>query len=159
MTREDILQRFNIDLDSGRLFWKKANSQFVGKEAGCVHTDHHGKTYWRIKINNYPWQRADLIFTIVHGIPAYPTIDHADGNSLNDRPDNLRIATRLENARNIKFMKRTMALPMGVRRNGSGFQARINLDKRLICLGTFETPEEASQVYLKARAEFFGAFA
>ena len=155
---DQLMDRFNFDLINGRVFWKKAKANFQGKEAGCVKYS-RGKPYCLIKINNYPWMRAHLIFLAVHGRLPIPTVDHVDGNSLNDRPDNLREATRLEQARNKKRNKKTTELPMGVRLNGKNYQARLRVNGKLLILGTFTTSDEAFAAYKTARKQFFGNFA
>lgn len=42
-------------------------------------------------------------------------------------------------------------LPQGVSRHGNGYQARLNIDGKRHYLGTYATPEEAFQVYKKAK--------
>ncbi len=42
-------------------------------------------------------------------------------------------------------------LPRGVFRNGSGFTARILIGTQRVSLGTYDTPEEASQRYEETR--------
>lgn len=87
-------------------------------------------------------------------------IDHRNGDGLDNRRDNLRIATRAENSRNT-----------GVRRdNSSGFKgvsfhkqcrkwtAQIKLDGKLHRLGLHATPELAHAAYCRAAAELHGQF-
>lgn len=42
--------------------------------------------------------------------------------------------------------------PQGVKPNGNGFQARLSLSGRRKALGTFDTPEEASNIYILAKS-------
>tara|TARA_A100001391_G_scaffold176590_1_gene139871 strand:+ start:9886 stop:10032 length:147 start_codon:yes stop_codon:yes gene_type:complete len=48
---------------------------------------------------------------------------------------------------------------MGVRIGRSGFEARIGFNKKLIFIGSFGTPEEASDAYQVKRKELYGEFA
>jgi hypothetical protein len=47
---------------------------------------------------------------------------------------------------------------MSIRPNGR-YQARIRVDKKIIWLGTFDTPEEAHSAYVQAAKQHFGEFA
>ena len=44
--------------------------------------------------------------------------------------------------------------PVGVNKNGNKFQARLSKDKEPVRLGTYDTPEEAFQVYKRAKEEY-----
>lgn len=50
-------------------------------------------------------------------------------------------------------------LPMGVRKLGGGFQARLRFMGKQMHLGVYGTPEEAHAVYAAKRQEVFGEFA
>jgi hypothetical protein len=160
--RERVLHLFNIDMESGKFFWKNPSwrcPHLAGSEAGHLGRT-NGKPYWIIKIDDKAFKRGRLMFLAVNGFLPNPCVDHRDGNSLNDRPDNLRQATITENAWNHKFRARKQNdLPMGVRRMEGRFQARIGVNKKLLYLGVFDTPEEAHAVYLVARKEHLGEFA
>lgn len=88
-------------------------------------------------------------------------IDHIDRNPRNNRLDNLRLATRTENARNNSGHKRSLSTHVGVsfhkRRNK--WQATIRVEKRLIHLGYFDTEENAAQVRYDAALKYFGEYA
>lgn len=159
----DIARLFRADLEAGKLFWAVAprtHPRLLGKEAGSARKAHSGKAYWWIKIGGVAHKRAHLIFCLVHGHFPAPCCDHIDGDSLNDRPSNLRQATATENAWNHKRRARRIALPMGVRSTASGrFQARISLHGMQLHLGAFDTPAEAHAVYLTKRKELYREFA
>lgn len=86
-------------------------------------------------------------------------VDHADGNPLNNRRDNIRLCSWTENARNRRKMHRGQ-LPKGVERIESGrYRARICVGRRLLPLGVFDTVEIAAQAYMAAARRIFGKFA
>lgn len=158
-----ILRRLLVDCDAGRVYWKDATKHhrnLVGKEAGCCRPHHSGKKYWIVKIDGIPYRRAQLILTVLTGVWPKDTVDHMNGDSLDDRAANLRHATTLQNAWNHKKRKRGVDLPMGIRRLSSGrYQARLVVNKRMNYLGAFATLKEAVAVYKRARTQHFGEFA
>lgn len=163
ITRELILSLFTVEMRTGQFFWKVAprtHPRLEGLEAGSIRRGHSGKSYWHIKIGGYPYKRSHLMFLVVHGRFPHPCADHEDGNSVNDRPENVREATVLENAWNHKKRARRIKLPMGVRITTSGrFMARLGFKGKQLSLGSFDTPKEAHVVYLEKRKELYGQFA
>jgi len=81
-------------------------------------------------------------------------VDHADRDSLNNRIENLRMATPTENTRN-------RVTPVGK----SGFKGvrcratQKNPWEAIIQIGSFATAEEAHGAYKRASALIFGEFA
>lgn len=160
---EYILQRLRIDLNAGKVYWidaTKHHKNLIGKEAGFKRAGHQGKWYWIIKIDGIPYLRSQIILTVATGIWPTNMVDHKNGDSLDDRADNLRHATELQNAWNHKGRKRRIQLPMGIRQLPSGrYQARIVVNKRMNTLGTFDVIDDAVAVYKIARIQHFGDFA
>jgi hypothetical protein len=131
----------------------------IGRIAGSPATGRRNKTYWFVKLNGRSVKRANIVFCMTHGHWPSPQIDHIDGNSLNDAPENLREATVTQNARNHKTRAKRSPVPMGVRFQFGRFRARITVNKQQISLGAFDTPDEAANAYQAARREYFGEFA
>jgi len=91
--------------------------------------------------------------------PEGADIDHKDRNTLNNRRSNLRICTRTQNNMNRPKQKNNSTGFKGVTVNQCGnFLARITINKKIVCLGTYKTPEEASQAYIKAAKKLQGDF-
>jgi hypothetical protein len=87
-------------------------------------------------------------------------VDHIDMNGLNNCRSNLRIATKAENMRNTGKSKRNTSGFKGVSKNGKhGYMAKITQGDKQIYLGTFKTPEAASEAYIAAAKKLFGEFA
>lgn len=89
-------------------------------------------------------------------------VDHVNGDRLDCRRNNLRIATTTENARNRRCRAgrqfKCVYRKQLVRR--VCWFAKINLgNKRPKYLGTYATPEAAAHAYDVAAREHFGAFA
>jgi len=87
----------------------------------------------------------------------YPQVDHIDNNRQNNNLDNLRWITHSGNSRNRILKNKTGFAGVDLKPSGR-FRAAISIDKKQICLGTYDTAEEAYSVYLKKYNEFMSIF-
>lgn len=104
--------------------------------------------------------KLQLIHRLIMNAPKNMTVDHINGNGLDNRRNNLRLATRKENARNQKLNKKSTTGFKGVsfHKRDKKYTAQIKLDK-LMHLGYFENPIEAAIAYDTAAKKYFGEFA
>lgn len=86
-------------------------------------------------------------------------IDHIDGDSLNNKRDNLRIVSIQENNKNRQKIKMKSSKYKGVVKRGNKFSAQIDVDKNRIHLGYFEREKDAAEAYNTAAIKYFGSFA
>lgn len=87
-------------------------------------------------------------------------IDHVDGNGLDNRKRNLRLATRQENNRNRRGRRRATSRYKGVWRVGANaWRAAISANGKTVNLGRFKTEELAAAAYDSASQDFHGDFA
>ena len=77
-------------------------------------------------------------------------VDHINHNGLDNRRSNLRFVDKSGNALNRRWFPRESGLPKGVRRDGRCFQAAIKIRGAMRFLGSFKTPEAASNAYKEA---------
>jgi len=99
----------NYDPDTGIFIWKASNSKRVkvGDVAGCIHSNKKfNKKYYIISINKKPYKAHRLAYYYITSIdPCDMQIDHISGNTLDNRFDNLRLATNAQNTKNAKKYK------------------------------------------------------
>lgn len=165
-------EAFDYDAESGSLKWRcrprshfvsdrahaNFNARFAGKEAGHAYRS----TGYRIVClgpHGYVGVHRIAVAMMTRQWPEF--VDHINGNRLDNRAINLRACTKEENCRNRKRnvgnrsgFKGVSKAP-GVRR----WQARIQVNKKSINLGMFDTPELAHAAYVAAALQHHGAFA
>lgn len=89
-------------------------------------------------------------------------VDHVDRNGLNCTRENLRLAIKGQNQKNVGKTSRNKSGYKGVRRVARQrfeWGAQIQVDGKQINLGVYETPEEAYQAYCEAAIKYHGEFA
>lgn len=88
-------------------------------------------------------------------------VDHINGNGLDNRRENLRLASYSQNIANSKLSKASSTGYKGVSfRNRDGvFVARIGINRKRIFLGNFRTAREAGIAYNRAALHYFGEYA
>lgn len=156
VSADELWQIF--EYKEGALFWKKRMSRRVsiGDEAGCRRYD--GYTLLKIRGESHRVHR--LIFLMHHGyMPHF--IDHINGNRSDNRIENLRACSPLQNARNRCTQTVNKAGFRGIRwvPEKKKFKARICVDRKQIHLGYYVTKEEAAAAYDSAAIRYHGEFA
>lgn len=94
-----------------------------------------------------------LAWFYVHGVWPTGVVDHRDRDPHNNRIENLRDVPRVVNNQNQKPAgRRSRSKLLGVRPTPTGrFAAKIVANGVVHCLGTFDNPEAAHEVYLSAK--------
>lgn len=96
---------------------------------------------------------------IIVGAEAGAVVDHVNGDTLDNRRVNLRIASVFENTLNRKRRRSGTSGFKGVGRIGGVWRARIQINGQLKHLGCFQAEEEAARAYDAAAAVAFGEHA
>jgi len=89
------------------------------------------------------------------------TGDHIDHDTLNNLDENLRIATHAEQIRNQRMKKCNSSGFKGIwkPKRSLKWRAKVVLNRKVVFLKDFSTPEEAHAAYCEAVKKFHGEFA
>lgn len=87
-------------------------------------------------------------------------VDHINGDGLDNRRRNLRLATNQQNSFNQRLAASNTSGFKGVHwaKRFKTWSAYINIDGRRKFLGNYDTAERAAEAYAKASAELHGSF-
>ena len=103
-----------------------------------------------------PVDFCDWIEANLGPCPEGMTLDRYPNNDGHYEPGNVRWATRqqqLDNRRLNKPRRKNSNLPTGVRPRGKRFLAQITVGAERVYLGTYDTPEEASDIFQFAKRQ------
>lgn len=152
----------DYDSETGVFTWKyraearvQWNACWVGKKAGCIGS----RGYVNIYIDNKQYKAHRLVWLYVYGCWPEEEIDHKNLCRSDNRLDNLRLATRIQNCGNQTSYKNNKSGVKGIFWFQNRWCAQIQYQGQKCHLGRFRTPEEACRAYEQAAAEHFGVFA
>lgn len=102
-----------------------------------------------------------LMHRVLLNAPDGIVCDHRNGNSLDNRRDNLRLSTRSQNKANSKRYSNNKSGFKGVSwsKQRRKWKAKIYVNLQPIDLGCFSDVIEAAAAYRAAATKFFGEFA
>lgn len=100
-----------------------------------------------------------LLHRVILDAPAGVDVDHINGDGLDNRRANLRLATESENLRNQGKHKNNKSGYKGVHLYKGKWVAQIQHHGRHHHLGVYDDPVEAARAYDKAANELHGTFA
>ena len=148
---EEIQRRYTYNPETGTLCWRiNQRCAKAGSPAGSVYSN----GYLMVYVAGQPALAHRVAWVLVTGEEPPDVIDHKDRNPLNNAWDNLRASSMRLNQGN-RTHTRGRKLPMGVRKQGNKYAARMTQRGTSIHLGTFSTIPEAEAAYRKAKAEYF----
>lgn len=159
ITQELVKKLFKYDPKEGILRWnyRKQGSR-LGRIAGYFSK---GSGHYYTSIGHVGYYTHIIIWLYMTG--EWPTIliDHKDGNKINNKWENLRLATKSQNGMNAKLRVDNTSGCKGVyRHKPSGkWHVRIHANNVAYSLGYFATYEEAVAARREAEIKYHGEFA
>lgn len=145
--------------ETGEVFWKKplANRIKAGAKAGCLHK----KTgYMRLRFQKMTYMLHRVIWLMQTGSLPKDFVDHRDQDKANNKWSNLRAATQQENMRNRPRQKKSKSGIKGVvwSLQDKVWRATARVDKKTICIGSFEEKGVAAKAYQDFAKALHGDF-
>lgn len=106
-------------------------------------------------------RRLLLMHRFIMGEPNGRFIDHKNGDTLDNRKENLRICTSSENSKNQKLRVSSHTGFKGVswHKRDKVFAVQIGNNKKKIHLGYFDNIKDAASAYNEAALKYHGEFA
>lgn len=159
LTAAKARELFRYDAESGLLYWRE-----TGKGRGDIslpagRLNEHG--YWIVGVNYRRYRAHRIIWLMEYG--EWPTheLDHINGKRDDNRRENLREATHLQNMRNSRRQCSNTSGVSGVSWHSIGkkWAAEIHVMGRKVYLGLHTDIELAELVVSEARRKYFGDFA
>jgi hypothetical protein len=147
------IKGYEVEVDEGDLH--------IVEEHGwcllCGYSFDHGFIYFQASIGG----SHSLLHRMIMKAGKGQAIDHADGNTLNNRKDNLRFADATQNNYNSVKRKNNKSGFKGVywKKDNRKWIAQIRHRGKCHILGRFDNPLEASEAYQEAALIYAREFA
>ena len=159
MDTQDIHSLFLYDKDSGLLTnrHKRNYRTVVGEEAGYIWVDKKraDHKYRVVKVYGKEYKVHRLIWMMVHGELPDGQIDHINGDTLDNRIDNLRVVNNMTNSKNRSIQSNNTSGYHGINQLPSGnWRVRISHNRKRVNIGTFNTFEEAKAAREEAEIKY-----
>lgn len=141
---------FTYDPDTGLLTRRVCTGSRAAIGTAVGHADRHG--HMRVSLDGIEYAVHRLVWLLVTGRMPSGDIDHINGNRADNRWSNLRDVSHrvnLQNRRSATAANKCGLL--GVSQRGGSFLARIKVNGKQVCLGSFGSGQEAHAAYLHAK--------
>jgi hypothetical protein len=140
-----------------------ADFECVNQFRWCAHGGRDGRTWYAkraVSVGDGK-QITMLMHRFILDAPTELQVDHVNHNGLDNRRENLRLCTELENRRNRKAWENSSTGFKGVRwrKNIRKWEATIGAYGTHFYLGCYDTPEQAALAYDIAAIAYHGKFA
>jgi hypothetical protein len=123
------------------------------------HSHHGSELQYFVHSINKPLQEV-LLHRFIMNAEKGTIVDHINGNTLDNRRENLRVCSHSENMRNSKKRSGGKCPYKGVyfNKRANKWNPQIKLDGKSISLGYYLTAEEARDAYIAASRKYHGDF-
>lgn len=124
------------------------------------YAEKNGKTWYAARFEGpWPIHKHVLMHRAILPSPDTVRVDHKDRNGLNNRRENLRLATLSQSMANRGMQRNNTSGFIGVMRLGNKFVARVGLNRKHINIGSFDSAIDAALARDAKAVELYGDFA
>lgn len=152
LTFERAASLLSYSPETGQIIWIDSPAKWIPSEteAGSIH---RATGYRHVAVGQTKYRAHRLAWLLHHGEWPKRHIDHINGDRLDNRLVNLRLATVAENMQNRALDKRSKSGLTGVSwdKGTQKWRAKICIDRKQIHLGVFDSPELAAAAYAAAK--------
>lgn len=152
LSKEEVFNAFSYNKAEGQIYWKNTDKRvrrLIGKPA----TKMHNTGYLLVKLKQQVLFVHRLIWLFETGEWPKHTIDHINGDRLDNRIENLRDVTNRENCQNKVRHRKGSLIGASYSPRDKSYRSFIMIGKKQIYLGYFKTEQEAHQAYMKKLKE------
>jgi hypothetical protein len=127
---------------------------------GRIAGTHNQSGYWDVCFEGKLYKAHRLAWLYVHGEWPKRRLDHENGNTIDNRIDNLRLATHSQNIANSRLRRDSTSGFKGVSfyKAEQKWGAYINKNKKRYFLGLFPSPVAAHEAYVAAARRLHKSF-
>ncbi len=121
------------------------------------------------RINSYKWRnvhgyamtgsKTRSMHRTILGAPVGMTVDHINGDRLDNRRINLRLCTQIQNQGNKRIPSNNSSGYKGVTKFNNKWRAMIGVRGNMAHIGLYNTKEDAALAYDCAAIQIFGEYA
>lgn len=153
-----VKELFDYDENTGNLIYKKARKRI---KVGDIVGSEHNNGYLQCRIGDHIYYLHRLVWLFKKGVWPSGEIDHINRNKKDNRIENLRIASRSENNKNVDCRKTSITKVKGVRfdKRSNRYVAYITEKGKYKHVASCSTLEEAiiyrTDYAKKLHKEFF----
>lgn len=161
ITADDARELFIYEPETGLLKWRNNAGRWGLIPAGTVVGYVAKLGYVQFVFRGHKYSVGPVAWLYVTGKWPAALIDHKDGNPNNNRWDNLREATHMQNMWNAKLSARNTTGYQGIYfdKRINRWSARIQVDRKQTYLGSFSNAEAAAEAYRQRAIKYRGEFA
>lgn len=158
LSHNRLIELLHYNIDTGIFTWKKQKGK---NKPGDVVKRVSDTGYNIVMLDRKLYKAHKLALYYVYGIYPDKSVDHINGIKTDNRFDNLRLATKSENAFNMKLKVNNTSGVKGVswRTDRNKWRVYIKVNGIYESFGHFSTLEEAREVAYTARQHRHGEFA
>lgn len=150
ITLARVRQLLSLDERTGEISWRFGTNVRARGVAGYI----NARGYRIVMIDGKNFRAHRLVWLLLKGSLPRDDLDHINGIRSDNRPCNLREATRSQNNQNQRGPRSDSKSPyLGVTWHAQSrrWAARITHQKKMRHLGLFKTAEEARDAYVTAK--------